>query len=464
MQTIALDPRFSSRKSQEYIYGTATGTLVLSSRGWLGQSETVLFQGRGKVHAVRMAGTLLAWVTDTGLRVYDTSNHSRVGRIDRPGPSGAGTAAAECCSLEWVGQRELLLGWGAHVMAVAVTRRSTPQAGATPPQAQPSPGNSALPMGSAPAVWQLETTCCFPSDEGLVAGVAPFGSQLAVLVWNPPGTSNGIDSADDALEDGNGSIEPSSSGVTLRNGVSIVAPSSPATLKIYDRRGQELFSDAVELARLDASPAATCPVHLSAYVGAFSPPPRPPAGDAHSAVHPEAATPRPIQTRQRVEQPYKWWADGEEPLYYILGGKDIAIGRPRNSADRIAWLAERNRFPEAMAVADADREVGPAARLALGERYLQYLLSQKRYSEAAALCPSLLGKDAAAWERWVYEFAQVAKLALLAPHLPVADPQLSMSAYDLALNACLRATDGEIWQPSLAFLSACLCFASKLAR
>jgi len=109
LQTVALDPRFSGRKTQEFIYGTAAGALVLSSKGWLGHSETVLFRGRGPVHIARMSGTLLAWATDSGIRVYDTSTHGNVGKIDRP---SSVTPGVECGALEWVGKKQLFIAWG----------------------------------------------------------------------------------------------------------------------------------------------------------------------------------------------------------------------------------------------------------------------------------------------------------------------------------------------------------------
>ena len=108
-QAVALDPRYGGRKTRELVYGTAAGSLMLSSKvggqrstaryccseripaalwgampsaacsasrhtclpglqGWLGAKETPLFTGRGPVHCARMAGTLLAWATDSGLR------------------------------------------------------------------------------------------------------------------------------------------------------------------------------------------------------------------------------------------------------------------------------------------------------------------------------------------------------------------------------------------------------------
>lgn len=118
LQTVALDPRYGSRKTREFVYGTAAGSLALCSKvgrpgrgwpshdgppfalphvplwqrfrcrwqhtpatpshpashcntapqGWLGSKETVLFRGKGAVRCARMAGTLLAWATDSGLR------------------------------------------------------------------------------------------------------------------------------------------------------------------------------------------------------------------------------------------------------------------------------------------------------------------------------------------------------------------------------------------------------------
>lgn len=119
LQTVALEPRYASRKTRELVYGTAGGALVLSSKvgrlctlssqtaclarpafatgrpvgsvpgsaqhclhlwpepcrnpagcqqGWLGNKETALFTGRGPLRCARMSGTLLAWTTDTGLR------------------------------------------------------------------------------------------------------------------------------------------------------------------------------------------------------------------------------------------------------------------------------------------------------------------------------------------------------------------------------------------------------------
>lgn len=42
---IALDPRFTQRKTKEWVVGSQQGAVTLSSQGWLGRSETTLHSG-----------------------------------------------------------------------------------------------------------------------------------------------------------------------------------------------------------------------------------------------------------------------------------------------------------------------------------------------------------------------------------------------------------------------------------
>ena len=62
------------------------------------------------------------------------------------------------------------------------------------------------------------------------------------------------------------------------------------------------------------------------------------------------------------------------------------------------------------------------------------------YSECSvqAYCILPLMQDnAAAWERWVYMYAQWRQLAAMAPHIPVQNPTLRRTAYDMMLHAFL---------------------------
>ena len=50
--------------------------------------------------------------------------------------------------------------------------------------------------------------------------------------------------------------------------------------------------------------------------------------------------------------------------------------------------------------------------------------------------------NALAWERWVYTFAQLRQLAVLAPVLPTESPQLKAATYDMVLASFLLNPSG----------------------
>ncbi|KAH9294010.1 hypothetical protein KI387_040783, partial [Taxus chinensis] len=129
------------------------------------------------------------------------------------------------------------------------------------------------------------------------------------------------------------------------------------------------------------------------------------------------------------------WNAGEEPLYFIVFPKGVIISRPRDADDHIAWLLQHQQHDKALAAIEAGK-----ARIELldevGSKYLHYLVfSERQYAKAAALCPKLLRGSAAAWERWVFEFARDRQLPLLVPYIPTANPQLRDTVYEAALIA-----------------------------
>ena len=83
-------------------------------------------------------------------------------------------------------------------------------------------------------------------------------------------------------------------------------------------------------------------------------------------------------------------------------------------------------------------------------------------SRDAHVALPMVQKDATAWERWVYLFAQLRQLAVLAPRLPTKDPQLRGSAYEMVLHAFLLSPADhprllkllETWPPHLYSLPA----------
>ncbi|KAK4763529.1 hypothetical protein SAY87_012967 [Trapa incisa] len=128
------------------------------------------------------------------------------------------------------------------------------------------------------------------------------------------------------------------------------------------------------------------------------------------------------------------WAAGDEPLYYIVSPKDVVIAKPRDAEDHIAWLLQHGWHEKALAAVEAGQ--GRSELLdEVGSRYLDHLIVERKYAEAASLCPKLLRGSPSAWERWVFHFAHLRQLPVLVPYMPTEHPRLRDTAYEVALVA-----------------------------
>ncbi|XP_062171764.1 vacuolar protein sorting-associated protein 41 homolog [Alnus glutinosa] len=128
------------------------------------------------------------------------------------------------------------------------------------------------------------------------------------------------------------------------------------------------------------------------------------------------------------------WAAGDEPLYYIVSPKDVVIAKPRDAEDHIAWLLQHGWHEKALAAVEAGQ--GRSELLdEVGSGYLDHLIVERKYAQAASLCPKLLRGSASAWERWVFHFAHLRQLPVLVPYIPTENPRLHDTAYEVALVA-----------------------------
>jgi hypothetical protein len=93
---------------------------------------------------------------------------------------------------------------------------------------------------------------------------------------------------------------------------------------------------------------------------------------------------------------------------------------------------QRHRFEEALQTAEDRQATDPQLLEEVGRTYLEHTLAKGDFGLAVALCPRLL-KDAPAWERWVFHFAQVQQLPALAPCIPTHSPRLR----DKVGNCCV---------------------------
>jgi hypothetical protein len=128
------------------------------------------------------------------------------------------------------------------------------------------------------------------------------------------------------------------------------------------------------------------------------------------------------------------WAAGDEPLYYIVSPKDVVIAKPRDAEDHINWLLQHGFHEKALAAVEASE--GRTELIdKVGAGYLDHLIVERKYAEAASLCPKLLRGSASAWERWVFHFAQLRQLPVLVPYMPTDNPRLKDTVYEVALVA-----------------------------
>ncbi len=67
-----------------------------------------------------------------------------------------------------------------------------------------------------------------------------------------------------------------------------------------------------------------------------------------------------------------------EVLFFVVSPADVVVVRPRDQADHIEWLVDRERFEEALAAADElEKQHGSALDVkAIGLKYMQHLTDQ----------------------------------------------------------------------------------------
>ncbi|KAK3103437.1 hypothetical protein FSP39_019243 [Pinctada imbricata] len=101
----------------------------------------------------------------------------------------------------------------------------------------------------------------------------------------------------------------------------------------------------------------------------------------------------------------------DENLFYIVSPKDIIVSKERDQDDHIAWLLEHEDFEGAMELAERhEKSLRVHNKKDIAKQYLQYLLDDGQFEEAALQCPRILGKNRQLWEEEVYKFQKINQL------------------------------------------------------
>ncbi|XP_037957571.1 vacuolar protein sorting-associated protein 41 homolog [Teleopsis dalmanni] len=127
----------------------------------------------------------------------------------------------------------------------------------------------------------------------------------------------------------------------------------------------------------------------------------------------------------------------EENRFIIVAPKDIVVASPYDTDDRVQWLIEHRKFEEAMNV--ITNYGGKLSLLTVGRLYINYLLSLKRYDEAAKLCLHVLGNKKALWEEEIYKFVKCQQLRSVSAYLPtLKECKLEAYVYEMVLFEFLK--------------------------
>lgn len=104
--------------------------------------------------------------------------------------------------------------------------------------------------------------------------------------------------------------------------------------------------------------------------------------------------------------------------------------------DHITWLLEKKLYLEALNTAEATPSFNYPVSI-VGEAFLQNLIAERKYHEAAQLCPRVMKKDKDLWEKWVFIFDEAKELTRLIPFIPYQSVVLSKTIYEMILANCI---------------------------
>lgn len=142
---------------------------------------------------------------------------------------------------------------------------------------------------------------------------------------------------------------------------------------------------------------------------------------------------------------------GLPPYIYIQSPYGIVVSRVRDVNDRITVALQQNNLQLAVDLAKSEKHTLRIYQYNdLVKAYINSLLHDDKVELAAKECQRLIendGESISIWEHWINEFVSRKRLTYIAPYVPLENPRLSNSTYELILSNFLLVN-------SQAFLSA----------
>lgn len=126
----------------------------------------------------------------------------------------------------------------------------------------------------------------------------------------------------------------------------------------------------------------------------------------------------------------------DEDRLFVVAPKDVVVASPYDPDDRVQWLIQHGRYEEALA---ATPQCKKNTERSVGAAYLNNLLANSRYNDAARLCLRIFGKNRNCWHEHIYKFARAHQLRAVAPYLP-------RGSNDTIVNGEPTALDPQVYE------------------
>ncbi|XP_022703759.1 vacuolar protein sorting-associated protein 41 homolog isoform X2 [Varroa jacobsoni] len=155
-----LHPHFSSDSKRRFVIGT--DKIIYYQRNFFNHYKTsILHQGEGAVRTCSWNSRFAAFATDISVVVFDMTNIAVICKFKR---DQAPTRHPEFypSRLAWMDERQLLVGWADRISLCNIKDKMI--------RAQ-----------SSTSSFYLEISSMFTTDDIFVCGLAPFGSNIAIL-------------------------------------------------------------------------------------------------------------------------------------------------------------------------------------------------------------------------------------------------------------------------------------------
>ena len=181
MQAIAIDPKYSIRKTKEICVGDDKGCIHLVSKGWLGPSTTMIFKGKHTIKDLQWNSAIIAWSSISGIRMYDANSHVPLGTIPATAQIGDGKIV-----LHWSTTNELLLGWGGQILQATIPSDTITHLSAASNLSKQEKEENAGKNITVKAVVHLPkdaSLVAFSSCKGLIATFLRTSSELLLILY-----------------------------------------------------------------------------------------------------------------------------------------------------------------------------------------------------------------------------------------------------------------------------------------